>query len=108
MSPNDLNRLIVRILDEKKAGEITVLDIADKTIIADFFVIATGRSTTQVKALAGALEDKLAEFEILPARKEGLSEGRWVVLDYCSIIVHIFNDETRDYYCLEKLWAGKP
>jgi ribosome-associated protein len=105
MQPEDLKNEIIKILDEKKAEEITVLDIAEQTTIADYFVIATARSTTQVRALFEHIEEKLEKKGIFAIRKEGVREGRWVVIDYASVIVHIFNDETRDFYNLEKLWT---
>lgn len=105
MTVKELNDTICRILNEKKAEDITILEIGHLTIIADYMVIATARSTAQAKALAENLEDKLAKEQIEPLRVEGIREGRWVVLDYGSTIVHIFNDETRMLYCLDKLWA---
>ncbi len=96
---------ICKILSDKKASSIVYIDVADKTSLCDYFVICSGRSTTQVKALADNLEEKLAkEFSLDARRKEGMREGRWAVLDYADVIVHIFNDEERDFYCLERLW----
>lgn len=105
MSPKELKDEIVKILDDKKAGDITVIDIAEQTTIADYFVIATGNSKSQVKALLDNLEEKLEAKQVYASRKEGQDEARWVVIDYASIIVHIFNNETRDFYGLEKLWS---
>lgn len=106
MTPLELNTKICEILDEKKADDITVLKVEHLTVLTDYFVIATARSTTQVKALAEALDDKLSKEEGLqPNRIDGIREGRWVVLDYGTTIVHVFNDETRMLYCLEKLWS---
>ena len=105
MTPSELNTRICEILDEKKATDITVLNVEHITILADYFVIATARSATQVKALADALEDKLSAEGIEPSCIDGKKEGRWIVFDYGTSIVHIFNDETRMIYCLEKLWS---
>lgn len=105
MLPKELKNEIIKILDEKKAEEITVLDIAEQTAIADYFVIVTAKSTTQVRALFEHLEEHLEKKGVFATRKEGVREGRWVVVDYASVIVHIFNDETRDFYNLEKLWT---
>lgn len=105
MTPLELNNRICEILDEKKASDITVLNVAHITVLADYFVIATARSSNQVRALAEALEDKLASEGLEPSRVDGKKENRWVVYDYGTTIVHIFNDETRMMYCLEKLWS---
>ena len=82
--------------------------MGDKTIIADWFVIASGRSTTQVKALCDELEEKTAEKGMIARRKEGYQEGRWIVMDYGTILVHIFHPEEREYYKLERLWVDDP
>lgn len=105
MTALELNNRICEILDEKKAEDITILAVTHLTIIADYFVIATARSTAQAKALAENVEDKLSKEGVEPSRIDGTREGRWVVMDYGSTIVHIFNDETRMLYCLDKLWA---
>lgn len=101
-----LKEKICEALSKKKAKDVTVIDIAGKTVIADYFVIASGRSSTQVKAIAEGVDEIMSKEEgIEPLRREGLREGRWVVLDYGAVILHIFNDEARDFYCLERLWT---
>lgn len=100
-----LARTIVSILDEKQAVNIKVICVEKQTILTNYFVICEGRSSTHVKALADELEDKLSEAGSGPIHKEGFAEGRWIVQDYASVIVHIFDRETREYYKLEKLWA---
>lgn len=96
---------ICKILSEKKGANIVYIDVTDKTSLCDYFVICSGRSTTQVKSLAENLEEKLSkEYALEPKRREGVREGRWAVLDYADIIVHIFCDDERDFYCLERLW----
>ena len=97
MSPEEIKNAVCKELDERKAVDITVLNVADLTVIADYFVICTARSNKQVKALAEYVEEKLEE--------AGVREGKWAVLDLGSVIVHIFNDDTRMFYCLEKLWS---
>lgn len=104
MDKQETKKLIEDLLEEKNAGDIITIDISKKSSIADYFIIATGKNLMHVKALTDYIESKLEEKGIAAARKEGYSDGRWVVLDYIDIIVHIFNSETRDYYCLEKLW----
>jgi ribosome-associated protein len=96
---------ICKILSERKAQNIVYLAVADKTTLCDYFIVAGGRSTTQVKALAEHLDEKMEkQFGEIPRRKEGIREGRWAVLDYADVIVHVFNDEERDFYHLERLW----
>lgn len=98
-------RLICEILSGKKAHDIVYIDVEGKSSLCDYFVICSGRSTTQVKSLAENLEEKLSkEYGLEPRRREGVREGRWAVLDYADVIVHIFNDDMRDFYHLERLW----
>lgn len=96
---------ICKILSSKKAKGIVYLAVEDKTSLCDYFVICGGSSKTQVKALAENLQEKLEkELELTPRRFEGIREGRWAVLDYADVIVHIFGDQERDFYNLERLW----
>lgn len=106
MTPNEIKDKVVKYLQEKKAEDIIVINVTDQTTIADFFVIASGKSTTQVKALTEYLEEKMENDQIFATRIEGEKEARWVVVDYASVIVHIFNDSMRDFYNLEKLWGN--
>lgn len=99
---------LCEVLDNKKAFDILAVNVADKTIIADWFVIASGRSTTQVKALCDELEEKAAERGLIAHRKEGYQEGRWIVVDFGTILVHLFHPEEREYYKLERLWVDDP
>lgn len=103
---NELAQTIAGILYEKKAQNIVALDVTGMTVITDYMVIATGRSTLQVKALADEVEDQLAQQGIEPVRKEGQQEGRWVVLDYNTVLVHVFHTEEREFYRLDKLWEA--
>lgn len=96
---------IASILDEKKAHDIKIINVNKKTIIADYFVIAGGSSRTQVNSLADEVEYKLGLEGIVPARIEGRGDGSWVILDFNSVIVHVFGRDARDFYKLEKLWA---
>ena len=102
--PKILAERIVKILDDKKAGNLKLLYVEKQTIIADYFVICSGNSNTQIKALAGEVEAKLKEEGLTPKNIEGYNEAAWVLLDYHSVIVHIFNREARNFYNLEKLW----
>jgi len=104
----EMVKAAVRLLDSKKAQDIVVLDIRGLTSLGDFFVIASGNNTTLVKALADALEDKLSRDGIEPRRIEGAASAAWILMDYSDVVVHIFYNETRDFYCLERLWADAP
>ena len=95
---------LVKILDDKKAENIKIIEISKQTIIADFFVVATGRSSTHINALAGELEFQIKEEDgVTPSRIS--TSNDWVAVDYDSVIVHIFNREAREYYKLERLWG---
>ena len=95
---------IAEILDKKGATDIQILEVGHMTSITDFFVVASGRNVQNVHTLAEDLEDKLAEEDVLPRRKEGKNGARWIVLDYAHVIVHIFHPEERQYYDIERLW----
>ena len=95
---------LCKILYDKKALDIRAIEVTDKTIIADWFIICSGRGVPQVKALSDELEEKAAEMGLFPRRKEGYQEGRWIVLDFGDLLVHLFHPEERTYYNLERLW----
>lgn len=97
--------MICKFLSEKKANDIVKIYVADKTIIADYFVIASARSSTQVKALSEYVEEFVEKNGGEVRRTEGVAEGRWAVIDAGDIIVHIFNDEQRLFYHLERIWG---
>jgi iojap-like ribosome-associated protein len=105
MNAKEMVRLATQLLDEKKAEDIVVLDIQGVTALGDYFVIASGGSSTQVKALAEELEGKFSAQGVEPRRVEGDRSANWLLLDYSDVIVHIFYRETRDFYCLERLWG---
>lgn len=102
--PYELAKAAIRILDARKAKSMRLLRVDEKTIIADYFVICSGNSNTQIRALANEVEFRLGELGIEQYHTEGLPEATWVVMDYGSVMIHIFNRETRDFYNLEKLW----
>ncbi len=104
--PSELAHQIVEIAADKKANDIVMLRTAEVTSMADFFVICSGRSDRQVQALARAVVDQLREQGIRPLGIEGLSSGRWVLVDYASVVVHLFTPQEREYYGLERLWSG--
>ena len=103
---NEMVEKIARTLYEKKAVDIVALDVAPLTVITDTMIIASGRSTIQVRTLADEVEEKLSEIGEEPLRKEGQQDGRWVVLDYGSVLVHIFHTQEREFYRLDKLWEN--
>lgn len=92
------------LLEGKKAEEVVDIHVGDRTIIADYFVICTGHSTTHVKALCDEVEEQLDTLGLDLRRTEGYPEGRWIVMDFASIILHIFCPEERQYYNMERLW----
>lgn len=94
----------IRALDSKKALDIEVRKVSDLTVVADYFVLATGTSNTQVKALADEVEFKMTEQGFSPRQIEGYTTG-WILLDYHDILVHVFLPADREHYCLDKLWA---
>lgn len=104
MDTRELVLRMAKILDEKGALDIQILEVGHMTSITDYFLIASGRNAISVRSLAEDLEDKLAAEGVTPRRCEGLRESRWIVLDYTSVIVHIFHPEERAYYSIERLW----
>lgn len=105
MTDKEEFEIAVKALDSKKAEKITVLKVADLTILANYFVIASATSTTQVKALADAVEYHLKQAGVTPKSIEGIQSRNWIVLDYIDVIVHVFTEEAREFYQLEHLWA---
>ena len=105
MTQDEMLRTIIKTLDNKKAESIKAIKITDLTILADYFVIANGTSTTHTKTLAEEVEYQLSQNGVEPNRTEGYNGSSWVILDYGDIVVHVFYKETRDYYQLERLWA---
>ncbi len=95
---------IVDILDFHKGEKIAVIDIRNQTVIADRFVIAHGNTVQQVKSMADYLDEDLAKCDIKHNGIDGYNEGKWVVIDYGDVIVHLFRKEEREYYDLERLW----
>jgi ribosome-associated protein len=104
--PGELAHRIVDVASDKKASDIVLLRTAEITTMADYFVIASGRSERQVQALSQAIVDELRDEGIKPLGIEGLRSARWVLLDYGGVIVHVFAPEEREYYGLERLWSS--
>ena len=94
--------------DSKQAEDIVALDVSGPLPLTDVFLIATGRNERNVVAIAGEIEDKMLEIGVKALRREGRAEGRWVLLDFGDIIAHVFHEEDRMYYSLERLWKDCP
>ena len=105
LSPLEVAKLSVCALDGKKAKEITVLKTEDLTILANYFVICTATSATHIKTLADELERVLEENGEYARRKEGYRAGGWVLVDYGCVVVHLFLEDIRQFYNLERLWG---
>ena len=103
--PKKIADKIVSILDTKKGGDIKLLEVHSRTVIADYFVICTANSTTQVKSLADELEYQMTLCNTPPAHTDGMGRGEWSVLDFSSVMVHIFIKSAREFYKLDKLWG---
>ena len=98
---------VVKSIDKHKGEDIVSIDLSGKTEVADYYVIAGGRSMTHTRALIEHLEEDMDKLGVAPIRREVVREGRWAVLDYGDVVVHIFNDESRLFYHLEKLWGDE-
>ena len=99
--------LILHVLDEHKAEEIVTVDLSGKSPLADYMVVATGRSSRQVQALADYLARAVKEIAYAP-KVEGMSQGDWVLLDTGDVIVHLFRPEVREFYNIESMWGATP
>ncbi|HEX6150559.1 ribosome silencing factor [Nocardioides sp.] len=97
-----------RAASEKLATDIIAFDVSDQLAITDAFVIASGSNDRQVKAIVDEVEDKLRETGAKPIRREGERDGRWVLIDYGDIVVHVQHEEEREFYALERLWRDCP
>ena len=105
MENKEIAMLIAGLLSERKARDIKVIDIAEKSGFADYFINATAGSIRQLGALADDIKDKFAELDIVPKNNEGRPESGWILVDGRDVIVNIFTADTRDKYALEKLWG---
>lgn len=106
ITSQEIVNLAVKVLDDKKASDIVVLDVAKLTSLGDHFIIASANSTTQVRALANEVEKTLKEHGISPLHTEQKERGSsWILIDYGSVMIHVFQKETRAFYELERLWA---
>jgi ribosome-associated protein len=108
LSTEEKTTLISQIVADKKAMDVVVLDMADASSITDYFVICSGGSQRQVQAIADAIDAQLKQAGITSLGVEGYREGHWILMDYGDVIVHVFSQETREFYDLERLWANAP
>ncbi len=97
-----------KIANSKKAKDTLILELKNLSTFTDYFVICSGESSIQVKTIAEAIEEKFSKNKIFLLGREGLSSARWVLLDYGDVVIHIFNEESRAYYELEKFWLDAP
>ena len=104
MEANEVIGIAAKALYDKKGQDIVALDVTKLTVITDAMLIASGRNVLQIKALADAVEDKLAEAGVPLLRRDGHQDARWVVLDYGTVLVHLFHTQEREFYRLDKLW----
>ena len=104
MSQKELAKLAIVGLEDKKAQDIKVIDISEVSVMADYFIIASGSNRNQVQAMADNVEEKLHDAGVLPRQIEGYQTANWILMDFNDIIVHIFNEEDRLFYNLEKIW----
>jgi len=104
----ELVKIAAAAADSKQAEDIVALDVSGPLPLTDVFVLATGRNERNVVAIAGEVEDKMLEAGVKLLRREGRQEGRWILLDFGDIIVHVFHEEDRLYYALERLWKDCP
>ncbi len=109
MEAREIALLAAEAASDKKAGDVVVLDVAQTLVITGYFVIATGTTDRHVRSIADEVEDQLRETAgIKPIGREGEREGRWILLDFADVVVHVFQPDERDFYRLEKLWSDAP
>jgi ribosome-associated protein len=101
-------RRAARVALEKKAGDLLVLDVQRVSSVADYFLICSGQSRTHLQAITDAIRSELKGEGVQPRHAEGVAESGWVLLDYGDVLVHLFREDTRAYYALERLWGDAP
>lgn len=100
----EIVKIAYKALDDKKAEDIKIIDIADVSVIADYFVIANGTNSSQVEAMVDQVTDELAKQKIHPERVEGIRSSGWILMDFNDVVIHIFSREDRLFYDLERIW----
>lgn len=104
MTSKEMAKNAIAGLEDKKGGDIKVIDISNVSVMADYFIIASGKNRNQVQAMANSVEEKLHEAGVKPRQIEGYQTANWILMDFNDIIVHVFNEEDRLFYNLEKIW----
>ncbi len=99
---------IVKVMDKKKAKDIKLVEIRNLSSLGDYFVIASAASNTQVKAIADEVEEEMTKLGFEPNKVEGRQSAQWILLDYYDVMVHVFQEEARSFYNLERLWSDAP
>lgn len=107
MDTKVLSDIIIKALQDKKAQDIVRIDVREKTILADYFIICNGTNTTQVRAICENAEEQVEKEGFSTLRREGEREGRWAVVDFGGVILHVFNAESREFYRIERLWGDE-
>ena len=105
MDSKEITKIAFDSLEDKKGVNIKVIDISNISILADYFIIAGGTNENQVKALADNVEEKLAEVDVMPRQIEGYDNANWILMDYQDVIIHIFNEQDRLFFDLERIWS---
>jgi len=105
LTPKETAKTIIEAVRDKKAEDIAVLSVASLTTLADYYIICTGSSNTQLRAIADSVDQALSRRGIEPRGREGYRSVSWILLDYGSVVVHIFKGDTREFYALERLWG---
>lgn len=105
LTPQQIASIAAKALEDKKAKDVRVLKTTEQTVLADYFVICNGTSSTHIKALVDEVDKQLSEAGEPPIRREGMRSDIWVLMDFGSVIVHVFTDEARKFYNLERLWS---
>ena len=101
----EVAKVIADVLDAKKGRDVKIIHVEEKTVIAEYFVLCTGNSSTQVKGLVGEVEYQLERRGVTPYNVEGRDNNSWILMDYSNIIVHVFSREAREFYNLDKLYG---
>ena len=104
--PKEIAEAIAEVLDSKKGFDIEVIEVADKTVIAEYFVICSGNTSTHIKSLVDEVEYKIGLRSLMPYNVEGKDNNSWIIMDYSNVLVHVFTRESREFYNLEKLYKN--
>lgn len=104
MNAKEMSHMICKALDEKKAGDIKVINIEEVSVMADYFIIASGTNRNQVQAMVDNVDETLGKAGVNPRQVEGYQTANWILMDYGDVIVHVFDEENRLFYDLERIW----